>query len=116
MDGFIFAMNSCFDSAKASLTVRSCCLNTEEDAAVMIPNFPPGSCFSLGFSPPSLCLWKLQQIDASVMELTHSRVNGARHLNRPFPEDMNILTHAKDVEMGGGWGVSGNRVGVGKWK
>lgn len=68
----------------------------------MIPNFPPGSRFSLGFSPPSLCLWKLQrQIDASVMELTHSRVNGARHLNRLFPEDMNILTHMKDMEMVG---------------
>lgn len=60
----------------------------------MIPHFPLGSRFSLGFSPPSLRLWKLQrQIDASVMELTHSCVNGARHLNRLFSEDMNILTH-----------------------
>lgn len=35
------------------------------------------------------------QINASVMELTHSHVNGAHHLNRLFPEDVNILTHAK---------------------
>lgn len=35
------------------------------------------------------------------MELTHSHVNGAHHLNRPFPEDMNILTHAPDTD--GGW-------------
>lgn len=82
----------------------------------MIPHFPLGSRFSLGFSPPSLRLWKLQrQIDASVMELTHSRVNGARHLNRLFSEDMDILTHPKDVEMGG-LGGSGDRVGVGIWE
>lgn len=31
------------------------------------------------------------------MELTHSHVIGTHHLNRLFPEDMNILTHAPEA-------------------